>query len=346
MFKRYLPGTKNSAFKTPTIRPIEIGFMKRATFNKKISGPLFRKKQPTNSRTGTSWNIYNKNIAEKNKMPRKSELPEFEVMKATRTRGGYGEGWENLGTSKRAINDTSLDPNAIYAKQYSSTARPIEPERRGKIPSYAESPPPRLSKYGRPPGSKNKKGTKLQFEPESETYLSGHATGKYKKSHKSGKPMTIRIKSKFGVHYDYILDENGHKTYKMKSGERVGKPLMQKVSSDLNWSHLSPFHAYAGRPLPQGYDDGNTNNDITHPPFSRSILQDGERRAKLPGFRISGEGQREIREIKKGRSQWTVPQVLKEHGYYEYRRNRADAKPVGGGEKISVGKKKRKIGWI
>jgi hypothetical protein len=338
MFKRYLPGTKKlSSVKMPQIRPIEIGYAKYG----KTTGPLFRRKQKANT-----WVEYNNNIAAMNAMPKTEKLPAFEVMKGNRVKKSQIKGAVEGDTeykNRKVSTDDRLDPSTIYQEQFSDTQNPIESSRRGVIPQYANI-RPRYTNRGRPEGSKNKKGTKLQLDDKSAKYLSGHATGKYKKNHKAGKPVTIRVMSKFGVHYENKLDANGNAMY-----TRSGTPVWVKVNGadTLNWTHLSRFRPYGGekpRPLPKGYD-GTANSPDQHPPFSRSLIQDGQRRAMMPGFRISVEGQDELREIKKGRSQWTVPKILKEHGYYEYRRNRSDASPKSK-TKISVGKRRKSIGRL
>ena len=150
--------------------------------------------------------------------------------------------------------------------------------------------------------------------------------------------MTVRVMSKFGTHYEYPKDPQTGQYLKDDKGKLI-KNKIEATDVTLNWTHLAPFHSYGGK------NPRNVNEDSIYSPESRGLRQDSKRRAKLPGFRISSEGQRELHAIKSGRSQWTIRQVLREHGYYEYRRNRADAKP-GRTTRINVAGKDRKFGSL
>jgi hypothetical protein len=333
MFKRYLPGTKKlSPVKMPQIRPIEIGYAKYG----ETTGPLFRRTQSVNSEPPFSApnpeDIYQKNTTSRPKKygrARKEKIIQEDVIeRPARTRASK-PGMNAYNKRLAAENKKNLPDGSAKLPSF----RVMNIKNPGAIPEYANNIKPRLHNRGRPEGSKNKKGTKIQYDEKSDKVLSSHATGRYKKNHKPGKPVTIRVLSKFATHKVNKLDSDGN-IVKNKSG----KPEWVTVKTSLTWRDLSPFHAYKSRPLPSGYDESPTSGD-------RSLIQDSQRQAKLPGFRISKEGQREIYAIRRGRSQWTVPQVLKEHGYYEYRRNRADAKS-GRKEVVVIGNRRTKLGWL
>lgn len=373
MFKRFKPGTKNPALRMPSIRPIDIGGMKSATFGKRCNGTMFKKKQPTNAATKPIANngrvygedmykdfgrwdkkeppfeaprgedIYRKEGKGTAGRPKKKSDAKTEPPERTPRTKTYSPGFK--GYNKKIADQTKFE----YHKQ--ASAEPLYIPKGMDIPSYADAKFHRANgRKGRPPGSLNKTtidrikqtGYAKEMDDGSKKYLSWHATGKYKSSRRPGRAKTVRVMSKFSTHYEYPKDPvTGKHLRDEKNPKQLKRVLVtaEEAQAKLNWTHLAPFHSYGGK------EPRNVNEATIYSPESRGLKQDAKRRATLPGFRISQEGQRELHAIKMGRSQWTVPQVLREHGYYEYRRNRTDAMP-GKTTKLNVAGKMKKYGIL
>jgi hypothetical protein len=316
MFKRYLPGTKVPTFNVPKIRPIDVGFGHKpnmSAMNRKLTNPLFKRKQRTN------------------KVYRKEQPTNPNFVDVTNNK-------------PRAPKEPPLPRRAtIFNDEYVEKNESVAPPER---PSWMDG-----ERRGRPKGSRNKRKSETWKRLERDSQKSWHTlwdeasdkrnrTGKYKMRF-GGRPRSLKAISKWGderavkeyeKYNDGSIKLDSHKKpiYKWVSVPKTAEE-MRDPDITPNWSHLSKFNGYNGRALPPDYNELG----------SRSMRQDGKRRAKMPGWRISKTGQKMISAIMRGKiKNASIRDVLygwhggenphngvPKHGYsyYEYRRNRADS---------------------